>query len=252
MGRMGGSKQLKRMPAPAFWPIARKNAKWTVKPTPGPHPIERSLPLLLIIRDILDLAKTRREAKLILLEGNVRIDGKIRKGEDYPVGLMDVIEIPAINKTYRLLPTPKKGLNLHIIKGEETGFKLCKIVNKVTIKGGHLQLNLHDGRNILVKTVDSRNPAEDIHTTSDVLKLKIPEQEVLGHLKLDAGVLALVTGGKNIGRLGRVVKIAEDKESPSSAITLVDDKETQFETVIDYVFPIGRGEPWISLPEGEQ
>lgn len=253
MGRMGGSKHLKRMPAPIIWPIPRKSFKWSVKPKPGAHPIEQSVPLLLIIRDMLGLAKTRREVKLILSEGNVKLDGKTRREDDYPAGLMDVLEIAAVNKAYRLLPSPEKGLVLHNIDGEERGFKLCKIVNKTSVKKGHLQLNLHDGRNILVKVTDPHHREEDIYTVSDLLKIKIPDSEILGHLKFDEGILAIVTEGKNRGRWGRVVKIGREVGSYSRTITLQDDKENQFETIIDYVFPIGKGEPWISLssPEGD-
>jgi len=249
MGKKGGSKHLKRMPAPTVWPIPRKGFKWVVRPSPGPHPIEQSLPLLLIIRDILGLAKTRKESQLILMEGNIKVDGKIRREDDYPVGLMDVIEVSGINKAYRLLSTPKKGLTLHTIDGGEKEFKLCKIVNKTTVKGGHLQLNLHDGRNILIKIADPNHPEEDVYATSDLLKIKIPDSEILEHLRFEEGVLTLVTGGKNIGHLGRVVKIGREKVSFSPTITLEDSEENRFETIANYVFPIGKGEPWISLPE---
>jgi len=52
VARMGARRHLKALVAPEFWPILRKEYKWTVKPRPGPHPMERSLPLLLIVRDI--------------------------------------------------------------------------------------------------------------------------------------------------------------------------------------------------------
>ncbi|UCH01356.1 MAG: 30S ribosomal protein S4e, partial [Candidatus Bathyarchaeota archaeon] len=138
MGR--NSKHLKRMPAPKTWPISRKRLKWIVKPTPGPHAIKHSFPLLLMIRDMLAIAKTRKEAQIILSEGNIKVDGIIRRKDDYPIGLMDVIEISKINKAFRLLPVPKKGLILHPINGEEKEYKLCKILNKNIVKKGHLQL----------------------------------------------------------------------------------------------------------------
>jgi len=49
-------KHQKRIAAPRSWRIGRKTAYWTVKPRPGPHPGDRSMPLLLIIRDMLQLA----------------------------------------------------------------------------------------------------------------------------------------------------------------------------------------------------
>jgi small subunit ribosomal protein S4e len=245
MGR--NTKHLKRMPAPKTWPISRKRLKWIVKPTPGPHAIKHSFPLLLVIRDMLAIANTRKEARIILSEENIKVDGKIRRKDDYPIGLMDVIEIPKINKAFRLLPVPKKGLILHPINGEEKEYKLCKILNKNIVKKGYLQLNLHDGKNILIKTTD---PIEAVYSTSDLLKIKIPHLEILEHLTFGEDVLALLIGGKNSGRFGKIVKIMREKGSFLTTVTLVDDENTQFKTILDYVFPIGKDEPWISLPEG--
>ena len=73
MGKMGGSKHLTRHAAPAFWPILRKEWRWAVKPSPGPHSIERCLPLLIIVRDILGYAKTAREARKIIAQGHIKV-----------------------------------------------------------------------------------------------------------------------------------------------------------------------------------
>ncbi|MEA2090603.1 MAG: S4 domain-containing protein, partial [Thermoproteota archaeon] len=143
MGKKGGSRHLKRKPAPRFWPIHRKELVWTFKPKPGPHPITRCFPLALILREILGVAKTRKEAKKIISKGKVQVDGKARREELFPVGLMDVISIPDVEKSYRILPS-SRGLTLHSIKKNEAAFKLCRIENKSIVKGGNLQLNLHD------------------------------------------------------------------------------------------------------------
>jgi small subunit ribosomal protein S4e len=249
LGKKGKQQHLKRLPAPKFWPIHRKEAQWIVKPRPGPHKIHQCIPLILIVRDMLQLVKSRREAKIVLSEGQVKVDGKIRKNDDYPVGLMDVIEIPVINASYRVLPAPRKGLILHSITGKESESKLYQIINKTTVTGGHLQLNLHDGRNILCKVEDPKNPEEDIYSTHDILQILIPDMEITAHLKFEEGVLALITGGKNIGRFGEVTEI-ERRESPQpQTVTLEMDGREQVKTIIDYVFAIGRGMPWISLPE---
>ena len=136
MGKKGGSKHLKRLPAPTFWPIHKKEFKWVIKPKPGPHMKDRSFPLLLILREILGLAKNRKEAKRILSENHVKIDGVIRKKDTFSIGLMDVLDIPIIKKSYRILPMRRRGLGLHVIDGEEKDFKLCKIMNKTVVKGG--------------------------------------------------------------------------------------------------------------------
>ncbi|HDM89168.1 MAG TPA: 30S ribosomal protein S4e, partial [Candidatus Bathyarchaeota archaeon] len=112
MGKKGGSLHLKREASPPFWPIHRKKFVWTVKPRPGPHPVSRCIPLLLIIRDILGFAETRKEAKKIISQGKILVDGRVRRDDRYPVGLMDVVSIPELKMNYRVLPF-KKGLTLH-------------------------------------------------------------------------------------------------------------------------------------------
>jgi small subunit ribosomal protein S4e len=247
MGKMGGPKHLKRKPAPKFWPIHRKDNRWVVKPGVGSHGAAASLPLLVVLRDILNVARTRREVDVILRRGNIKIDGVVHTNDDYPVGLMDVIDIPALKKTYRVLPLLGKGLRLHSIGLDEKEFKLCKIVNKTTVTRGNVQLNLHDGRNQLIKVVDPRKPSEDVYKTNDLLKIKLPSQEILGHLRFEPGVLALVESGRNVGRWGEIVKISEPSVYDATAV-LRDSNGEDFETVVAYLFPIGKGEPWISLP----
>ncbi len=251
MGKKGGARHLKRMPAPRFWPIHRKEFKWIVKPKPGPHSSARSLPLLLVVRDQLGLAKTRKEARAIIAKGHVEVDGKLRLEEKFPIGLMDVVKIPSVNKTYRVIPLPKKGLTLHPVKAEESKFKLCRIENKTIIKGGHIQLNLHDGRNILIKVKDPRKPEEDGYSTFDVLKLSIPDQKTLDHIKIAEGIIALVTGGKNIGQYGKIVEIKREAGPYPTVVTLENGKGAQFQTTLDYVFAIGAAKPLISMPEAD-
>ena len=94
MGKKGKTARLKRKPAPAFWPIHRKDLPWVVKPQSGSHSLENCLPLTLVLRDILGVAQTRKEGQLILAQGKVLVDGKIRKRDESPVGLMDVISMP--------------------------------------------------------------------------------------------------------------------------------------------------------------
>ena len=53
MAKMGSRKHLKRYKAPKSWPIHPKEDTWTVKPSAGSHSIEDSIPLTLVIRDVL-------------------------------------------------------------------------------------------------------------------------------------------------------------------------------------------------------
>jgi len=250
VGKKGGRRHLKRKPAPTFWPIHRKEAVWTVKPNPGPHPITRSIPLTLVLRDILGLAKTRSEVKTIISRENVLVDGKVQREELFPTGLMDVVSIPGVEKWYRVLPS-EKGLTLHPIGKDEAEFKLCRVENKTTLKDGNVQLNLHDGRNMMIRVKDPKKAEEDVFKTLDTVKISLPNQEVLGHLKLVEGVQALIVGGKNIGKHGKIVAVEhrDGQKRKNALVTIEDSRGNRFQTTIEYVFVVGDAKPHISLPE---
>lgn len=250
MGKKGGKKHLKRKPAPKFWPIHRKEAVWTVKPKPGPHPLSRCIPLALVVRNILKLAKTRKEAKTIISQGKIKVNGKVQQEELFPVGLMDVISIPEIEKTYRILPSEKE-LFLHSIGSDEAEFKLCRIEDKTVVRGGHIQLNTHDGTSRLIRVENPKKPEEDVYETLDTLKLSIPEQEVAGHIKLTLGASAILVGGKNIGKYGKIAAIEEkpNQKRRDLLVTIEDKSGNRFQTTLNFIFVIGDTEPSISLPE---
>lgn len=249
MGKKGGSSHLKREAAPWFWPIHRKRFHWALKPSPGPHPINRCLPLTLIVREILGFARTRREAKRIISEGKILVDGKVRRDDLFPVGLMDVVSIPEIGKHFRVLPC-KDGLRLHPIGAEEAKFKLCRIEGKVAVKGGNVQLNMHDGRNFLIRVKDPQNPVEDVYRVFDTLKISLESREILEHLRLAEGSFAIFTGGKNMGRYGNIISIERKAggKKERSLVTIKDSHGETYQTTLNYVFVIGDEEPRISLP----
>lgn len=250
MGRKGQSSGLKRKPAPRFWPIHRKEFTWVVKPSPGPHSFENCMPLAIIVRDVLGFAKTRKEAKTIVSQGKVYVDGVIRRKDDFPIGLMDVISIPDVGKDLRVLPS-YKGLILNEINKEEAKFKLCRIEDKTIVSNEHVQLHFHDGSNMLIKVADSKNQKEDVYETLDTLKISFPEKQIVEHTRMKEKVFAIITGGKNIGKYGKIVEIekAEGKKRRNALVTIEDEKGNRYQTILNFVFAIGETQPLISLAE---
>jgi len=253
LGKKGRSTGLKRKPAPRFWPIHRKESVWVVKPSSGPHSLEGCLPLAIVLREILGFAKTRKEAKTVVSQGKVYVDGKVRREDDFPIGLMDVVFIPDADKCFRVLPS-SKGLILHPIDQEEAKFKLCRIENKTVVENGHAQLNLHDGSNILVKVTDPKNPKEDVYKTLDTVRISLPERQILEHIKLKKGDFVIITSGKNIGKYGKIVEIekVKGKKRKNTLVTINDEKGNRYQTILNFVFAIGETQPLISLPEAAQ
>lgn len=250
MGKKGGSKHLKRKPAPRFWPIHRKEYVWAIKPTPGPHSQAAGLPLASVVRDVLGYARTRKEAKTIISQGKVLVDGQVRSEESFPIGLMDVISIPDAEETYRVL-SHQNGLILHPVEKDESALKLCRIEDKTVVHRGYVQLNLHDGTNTLIPVEDPNNPAEDIYQTLDAVKVTLPDREIVGQVKLAKDTVALITGGQNRGTHGKIVDIetSSEKKRRARLATIEDAAGKRFQTILDFIFPVGDAEETISLPE---
>src|SRR5881409_115574 len=101
MARKFGPRQLKREPSPGFWPIHRKEHTWAPRTHPGPHAREKSLPLMVIVRESLGLANIAKEAIRIISAGKVKVDGVVRRDRRFPVGLMDIVQIEGIPQVYR-------------------------------------------------------------------------------------------------------------------------------------------------------
>ena len=249
MGKKGKTARLKRKPAPSFWPIHRKELPWVVKPSSGSHSLENCLTLTLVLRDILGVAQTRKEGQLILAQGKVLVNSKIRKKDDSPVGLMDVISMPEMDKYYRVLPS-HKGLVLAPISKEESNTTLVRVEDKTPVHNG-VQIALHNGANMLIKVADPKNPQEVTYETFDILKVTFPEKQVVQSLKTKEGNLAIITGGKNMGVQGKIVEIekTEAKKRRQALVTIEDSKGVRCQTILDFIFSIGETEPLVTTME---
>lgn len=236
---------LKRLAAPRSWKIERKKRKFVVRPTPGPHGGRESIPLLLVLRDILGYAETAREAKRILNEKRVLVDGKTRKDHRFPVGLMDVIEIPLLKKAWIVLLDRRGRFVLQELPNTKAKSKLYKILDKTVVKGGDIQLNLHDGKNLLVRLKD---PKGDKYKTKDTLVLDLNKNQVKEVIPFKKGNLAFVTGGAHRGEVARIEEYRVLR-SPQSNTVILSSDGGKFETTEDYVFMVG--EKTAKIPIGE-
>ncbi len=239
-----GGRHLTREAAPFFWPIYRKEYVWTVKPSPGPHPIEGSIPLLIIVRDMLGYALTAREAEKIIKRGYIKVDGVPRKNPKFPVGLMDVVEVERAGEIFRMLPFLRYPLVLVKIPKEEAGIKLGKVIGKRRIKGGKIQVTTHDGRNFLFAS------SEEAPRVYDTIVFKVPEQEVLDIISFDVGRYAIVTGGGGIGRHGFIREVKRLMPKKRSIVTIEGLDGSRAAAGIINVFVVGEKSPVIKLPEG--
>lgn len=229
------SRHQKRVTVPVSWPIARKTKKWVAKTSPGPHSAGQSMPLLTVVRDLLKLTDNAREAKRVLYEGKVLVDGHVQKDYKLPVGIFDVISVPLTNQQYRIMKDVRGMFYPSPIESSDSN-KLVRIENKTFLKGNRLQLNLSDGSNRL---------AEGDFKAGDSLLLSIPERTIEERIEFKVGNLAMVVGGKHTGQTGKIKEIIKVKSSQPNRVIISGNEE--FETIEEYVFMIGREAPLISL-----
>jgi len=237
MGKMGDSRHLKRLAAPGYYPVAKRERVWVVKPRPGPHPLDEGIPLLLVVRDVLGLATTAREAKKIISMRKIYVDGKPRYDHKFQVGLMDVISIPEMDAHYRIVPDPHRFLRLLEIPAAESRLKVVKVVGKRTVRGGRIQLTSHDGRNFLFSDRIGREVRP-----GDSLLIEIPSQEIKEVMKFQQGSLVLVTRGRMAGRLGVLEGVGEIVE-----IRDAENPELVYRGVPKNVMVVGRETPRVKV-----
>lgn len=224
---------MKTSVAPKFWPIERKKRKFILKPT-GPHKKSMSIPIGVIIRDVLKMATTIKEVKSALNKGLVKINGVPVKKHNLAAGLMSTVTLGSEN--YRILPD-KKGLFIHKISNEEAKLKISRIQNKTCIKG-KVQLNLHDGSNMILDKND--------YKTGDVLVME--DKKIKQVLKFKKNATAIITGGNSRGSTGKIQDVVVTKSPQENLVIIKIDKE-ELSIPRKYIFVIGENTPVISLGE---
>ena len=128
---------LKRLNTPKSWKILKKENTWITRPSPGAHKPESSIPLAVALRDVLGFADTLKEVKYILKQKSVLVNGKVQINPKFAVGLMDVLELPAMKKKYKV-KLDKKGM-LFFEEAEKADNRLCRVEGKKIIKGKKTQ-----------------------------------------------------------------------------------------------------------------
>lgn len=215
---------LKSLAAPKTWPIDRKKAKFILRPMPGPHDMELSMPLGVILKDILGYSTTSRETRLLLQNKNVFVDRIRRMDLAFPVGIFDIISVDELG-SLRVTLNDKGKIDFVSIDDKESKLKVCKIIGKSILKNAKIQLNLYDGRNAVVD--------KDSYKVGDSLLVSLPDAQIKKHLKLEKSSIVFLTGGKHKGSAGKVEGISGDK------IIYRNKSGESVETLKEYAFVVG-------------
>ncbi len=226
---------LKTIAVPRTWAVKRKSKVWITRPNSGAHSNSNALPLNVVLKDILNIAASTKEVKYILQNHEIWVDQRRRKDKKHGIGLMDTLSLPLLEKNYRVLFNKFGKIKFVEISEAEAKIKPCKIMDKHNIKK-KMQLNLSDGRNILVEKADFK--------TGDSLIIELPSQKIAKSLPLKKGSYIFLIGGQHLGAHGKVEEIQEQHIVFKSGKKLV-------KTLTKYVLVIGEDKPEITLIKNE-
>jgi len=177
-----------------------------------------------------------------MMQRLVKVDGKVRTDMTYPAGFMDVITIEKTGENFRLVYDTKGRFTVHRIQDEEAKYKLGKVKRVQLGRGGIPFLVTHDARTI-------RYP-DPLIKVNDTVKIDLETGKITEYIKFDTGVMAMVTGGRNTGRVGTITN-RERHDGGFNIVHLKDALDNSFATRESNVFVIGAEKSWISLPKGK-
>ncbi|KAI1316743.1 40S ribosomal protein S4 [Mortierella claussenii] len=239
----GPKKHLKRLNAPKHWMLDKLTGTYAPRPTAGPHKLRECLPLVILMRNRLKYALNGKEVQSILMQRLVKVDGKVRTDSTFPAGFMDAITIEKTGENFRLVYDTKGRFTVHRITAEEAKYKLCK-VKKVQLGAKGIPFVVtHDGRTL-------RYP-DPLIKVNDTVKLDLETGKFNEFIKFEVGNVAMVTGGRNTGRVG-VITHRERHVGGFDIVHIKDVLDRQFATRLSNVFVIGEGnKPWVSLPKNK-
>jgi len=213
------------------------------RPSTGPHRLRECLPLILFLRNRLKYALTYQETKKIVMQRLIKIDGKVRTDITFPAGFMDVITIDKTGENFRLIYDIKGRFTIHRISNDEAKYKLCKVRKVWSGKKGVPHMSTFDARTI-------RYP-DPIIKVNDTIKVDIATGKITDYIHFDSGNLCMITGGRNLGRVGLVTH-RERHPGSFDIVHVKDSTGHTFATRMSNVFIIGKGSKClVSLPKGK-
>lgn len=207
----------KRLPAPNHYPVERKQNTY-VSTIKGSRSSENAVPAVLVLRDVLGYAETEKEAKQIVKQGDLLRNGDPIKDIKEGIGILDVVEIPETEESYRVV---RKGKYLDFVETEDT-----RTVAKVTgkdVEGDEYVYRLHTGENY--------RTGDDFETQSTLIFNSGVEE-----IPLEEGETVLVTGGQHAGEVAKM-KGVNDRGMKTNTGTV--EAEEEFETPLENLIAIG-------------
>lgn len=211
---------IKKSQMPKAWPVPRKGGKKRFVAVPS-HATSKGISVLFLLRDVLKLVKTRKEARHMTLNGMVKVNNIMRKDENFPVQVFDTLNLSQgddsgepekVSLNYKLEIINRK-FKLVEISAKEAETKIVKIIGKKIIGKNKIQMNLGDGQNILTK---------EKFSVGDSVVLNTKETKIVKILPLKEGAKIEIVLGKHAGEKGELIEFEELVRGRNYSIKLED------------------------------
>lgn len=242
MAHVSNKRHLRNITILKTWPISRKKYYWIIRPTTNGYKFEYGMPILLWLRDYLNIVKNKKEAKYLLRNEKVLVNNKKIKDLGYNVGLFDVISIKDLNKNYRVVMSNNLKLKLVEIPEQEKDLKIIKIVRKNVVKGGKIQVTGIDGRNFIIDDKDIK--------TGDSILFNTKENKIEKIIKMNRGNLIYIFYGAKVSTIGKLenIKIFRKPFGHTRFIEYINmDNNKKEETIFDYSVVISEDKSLITV-----
>ena len=215
---------------PTSWPIQRKVVTFVSKPNPGSHKRKYVASVLILLRDVLGVAKNTKEAKFIVHNQEILVNGKKVNDIKMPVGLFETFEIPLTKEKYTFVFDTFGRIKLVECKDESL---ILKITGKQKLKGGKFQLSSMNGYTILVDEKTFNSVKVDDSVVYDISK-----KSVESVLALKEGNFVYIFDGKYQGKLGEV-KGFTTYSGVAKDLVQLDVEGEAHQTAKDYAYVVG-------------
>jgi len=188
---------LKRQNIGKFWPIARKGTKYLAVAS---HNQKDSMPLVVVMRDVLGLVKSKKELRKLINEKKIKINHKEITDVNYPIRLFDKLILVDAKKNYRASLSKNKKFILEEVSDKVAEKKLYKIIGKKMLPGKKVQLNLMHDKNII---------SNEKVSVGDSVLFNFKENKVEEMVPMEKGKKGFVIKGKHAGYQGMIDEIMD-------------------------------------------
>lgn len=187
-------RHMKRHTIPKNWPVPRKGTAYIIKNN------SKGIPILVVLRDIMKIARTRKEVKKAIHKKDLAISNRLVNDEKKSLELFDVLTIIPSKKSYKLVLSANGKYDVEEVSEKDSKTKVSKVIGKTKLKGKKIQLNLGDGRNYITEMKCS---------VGDSVVIDLEKKKVSKVIPLKEKSDVLVMGGKHAGIKGEISKIYE-------------------------------------------